>query len=115
VPPFREGRYKITVHARQQMIEMKKNEKISKRQKEKSGEICDFCGGTLYPKTVNLEFRVKGELIVIEGVPAEVCNRCGEKYLSAEVDASVERLLKNKPKAEKTIAVPVFKWIAAHA
>jgi YgiT-type zinc finger domain-containing protein len=107
---FREPSFSVM---KKETSEMKKNEKISEIRKGKSKELCDFCGGTLYPKIVNLEFRVKGELIVIEEVPAEVCNRCGEKYLSAEVDAGVEQLLKSNPKAEKTITVPVFKWMAA--
>ena len=59
-----------------------------------------------------LEIRIKGELIVIEGAPAEVCNRCGQKYFTAEADASIERILKTKPHADKTITVPVFKWDA---
>ena len=84
--------------------------------KQPRRETCDYCGGTLIPRTTHIEFRVKGELIMIEEVPAEVCNRCGEKYLSAEVDAGIEQLLKNKPAAERTITVPVFKWAAdAHA
>ncbi len=79
-------------------------------------ETCDYCGGTLIPQTTHVDFRVKDGLIMIEEVPAEVCNRCGEKYLSAEVDAGIEQLLKSKPTAEKTITVPVFKWAAvAHA
>lgn len=79
-------------------------------------KACDSCSGTLISRTTHIDFRVKGELIMIEDVPAEVCNRCGEKYLSAEVDAGIESLLKSKPAAEKTITVPVFKWMAvAHA
>ncbi len=84
--------------------------KIASKQRPK--ETCDYCGGTLIPRTTHVEFRVKGELIMIEEVPAEVCNRCGEKYLSAEVDAGIEHLLKSKPTAEKTLTVPVFKWMA---
>jgi len=91
---------------------MKKNGKTISVRKQKPKETCDYCGGTLFPKIANIEFRVKGELLVIENVPAEVCNRCGEKYLSAEADAGIERLLKSKPKVEKTIAVPVFTWNA---
>jgi len=92
---------------------MKKNGKPNKTRRQKPKETCDYCGGTLSPQIANLEFRVKGELIVLEDVPAEVCNRCGEKYLSAEVDAGVEQLFKSRPAVEKTIAVPVFKWSAA--
>jgi len=87
----------------------------AKIKNKKTKELCDFCGGTLYSKTVPLEFRIKGELIVIEDVPAEVCNRCGQKYLSAQTDAGIEQLFKTKPHADKTITVPVFQWTAVKA
>jgi len=89
---------------------MKKNNKIQSKKKK---ELCDFCGGTLHPKIVNTEFWVKGELMLIENVPAEVCQRCGEKYFSAETHASIEKLFKSKPQAEKTMTVPVYKLAAA--
>jgi YgiT-type zinc finger domain-containing protein len=79
---------------------------------KKKNELCDFCGGTLHPKTVNTEFWVKGDLVLIEDVPAEVCQVCGEKYFSAETHSGIERLLKSKPKAEKTMTVPVYKLVA---
>jgi YgiT-type zinc finger domain-containing protein len=79
---------------------------------KKKNELCDFCGGALYPKTVNTEFWVKGGLILIEDAPAEVCRVCGEKYFSAETHSEIERLLKGKSKAEKTMTVPVYKLAA---
>lgn len=75
-----------------------------------TGERCDFCDGLLYPKTVSIELRIKDQLIVIEGVPAEVCNRCGQKYFAADTDASIEKILSTRPDADKTITVPVFEW-----
>lgn len=92
-------------------MNMKKKTSVQPRKKAK--ELCDFCGGTLYSKIGPLEFRLKGELLVIEGVPAEVCNRCGQKYLSAEAEAGIEQLFKTKPGADKTISVPVFQWSTA--
>jgi YgiT-type zinc finger domain-containing protein len=71
---------------------MKKNGKSRQSKRTKPKELCDFCGGTLIPKVVSVEFRVKGDLIVIEDVPAEVCNRCGEKYLPMDAYAGIERL-----------------------
>ena len=76
-------------------------------------ELCDFCGGKLSSKVTDIELKRRGRWVIIEDVPAEVCSRCGEKYLSAEVAEKIDRLLQGKPHVEKTITVPVMRWGAA--
>jgi len=54
------------------------------------------------PATVTLE---RGEsIIVIKNVPAEVCQNCGEYYLSEEVTDTVlkmaEKAIENNPEVE---------------
>jgi YgiT-type zinc finger domain-containing protein len=45
------------------------------------GEICDFCfEGRLQPNQVREYYRVGKGLVVMENVPAYVCNKCGERY-----------------------------------
>jgi len=41
---------------------------------------CYFCKGKIEEKRVRVDFRWGDELVVIEDVPAEVCQQCGEKY-----------------------------------
>ncbi|MFZ6017558.1 MAG: YgiT-type zinc finger protein [Nitrospirota bacterium] len=49
-------------------------------------------------------------LVVIEGVPAGVCQQCGEKYLASGVYKELERLAKSKnhPKGKVTVDILAF-------
>jgi len=69
---------------------------------------CAMCGGKLKEKRVKVELWVGDELIVIEDVPARVCEACGEKYFSAEVSKKIDELISTRPKAKKRLEVPVF-------
>ena len=42
--------------------------------------ICDFCQGETGARRVKKHHRYKGRLYVVENVPAEVCQECGERY-----------------------------------
>ncbi len=46
--------------------------------------------------------------MVIEDVPAEVCQQCGEKYFSPEVYKTMENLVKTKEKTVRHIAIDVI-------
>lgn len=68
---------------------------------------CYFCGkGILEDRIVTVDFRWGKKLIVIEEVPAKVCNECGEKYYSADVSRKMERIA-IEGKRERTIEVPL--------
>ena len=42
--------------------------------KRSESEPCDFCDGALVARTVTVDWRGGGRLVVIEDVPARVCN-----------------------------------------
>ncbi|MDZ7261337.1 MAG: type II toxin-antitoxin system MqsA family antitoxin [candidate division KSB1 bacterium] len=73
-------------------------------------DLCDFCEGELKSQIIDLDLKVNGELLIIENIPAEVCEQCGEYYLSAEVsekiDAFIEEFKSIKP--ERYIPTPVY-------
>lgn len=70
-------------------------------------ETCFFCKkGILVEKEVTVDFRWGGKLIVIEDVPAKVCNECGEKYYSPEISRAMEKIA-TEGKTEKVIEVPL--------
>lgn len=46
---------------------------------------CFFCKGRIVEQKVRVDFRWGDDLVVIEDVPAEVCQQCSEKYFSPEV------------------------------
>jgi YgiT-type zinc finger domain-containing protein len=44
---------------------------------------CVLCKhGTTYPGTVNVTLERDNCIIIIKGVPADICENCGEYYLS---------------------------------
>ena len=70
---------------------------------------CYFCGkGILEDKKVTVDFRWGNKLIVIEEVPAKVCNECGERYYSAEISKEMEKIA-IEGKKEKIIEVPLVR------
>ena len=72
-------------------------------------KTCYFCSkGILEDKKVTVDFRWGDKLIVIEEVPAKVCNECGEKYYSAEVSREMEKIA-IEGKKEKIIEVPLVR------
>lgn len=75
---------------------------------------CFFCKGKTKLKNIDVDFRWGDKLFVIQSVPVEVCDQCGEKYYSATVskrlDEIVSRQNKSDSKPVKTIEVPVLNW-----
>lgn len=70
-------------------------------------ETCYFCKkGILEDKRVTVDFRWGSKLIIIEEVPAKVCNECGEKYYSAKISREMEKIA-IEGKMEKVIEVPL--------
>ena len=66
-------------------------------------------------RTIQQDFWIKGQLIVVENVPAGVCPQCGEKIVNAETGQQLAAALA-KPDAlqvERTINVPVVSLKAA--
>ncbi len=69
---------------------------------------CHFCGGTVTAQKVVVDYRWGEELIaIIEGVPAGVCDTCGERYFKAEVVKAMEETAQSRSRARRTVEVPV--------
>ncbi len=63
-------------------------------------ESCSLCNGEMKPKKVDIIKKINNKIIVIDDVPAHVCNQCGEKYYSLEVVENIEKLI-DKIKRDK--------------
>lgn len=68
---------------------------------------CYFCGGEVKEKVIEVEFRWKGKLYLVEGVPTGVCRQCGEKYFTAEVSGAIDRSIK-EGNVKRTVEIPVL-------
>lgn len=73
---------------------------------------CVICkNGNTSPGTITTTFERSGATIVIKEVPAEVCDVCGESYLSQEIS---EKLLKQAESAARAgVQVDIRKYMAA--
>jgi YgiT-type zinc finger domain-containing protein len=54
--------------------------------------ICPICGGEMTDRNVDVADNIDGKLIIIRGVSAEVCARCGERLYSSEEMKKMEKL-----------------------
>lgn len=61
---------------------------------------CALCKGTLKKGEVNHIVDLGKEIIIIKGVPANICSQCGEYYVdtktAVELEEIIEELRKNK-------------------
>lgn len=72
------------------------------------GYRCEYCEGTVKPRKVEREsFKHKNRFIILEDVTIGVCDRCGNRYYSADILHVVHELAIGKRAPEKTEAIPV--------
>jgi YgiT-type zinc finger domain-containing protein len=71
---------------------------------------CYFCQGTVKPKRVTHVHAWKGKVIILEDVPADVCQQCGETYFAPEVLKAMDRLADGQQQEEtkRRVMVPVY-------
>ena len=73
---------------------------------------CIVCKNEMKRKKTTIELWLKDDLILIDDIPADVCDYCGEKVLSPDVVDSVREIYENrdKKKMKKVISVPVYSF-----
>lgn len=75
------------------------------------GDRCDFCfEGKLRLRQVREYYRARKSLVVIEKVPAYVCDKCGERYYEAHVAKQMRRLAKNGTHIKARISFPLARF-----
>ena len=72
------------------------------------GYGCEYCDGTVRPRLVEREsFKHKDGFIILEDIVVGVCDRCGNRYYSADILHAVHEIATGQRKSERTEAVPV--------
>jgi YgiT-type zinc finger domain-containing protein len=75
------------------------------------GERCDFCyDGRLQSREVREYYRVGKGVVVIERVPAYVCDRCGERYYNAKVAKQMRQLARKGRQTKQRISFPLVRF-----
>ncbi len=78
---------------------------------------CEICNTPMQERLIKQDFWIRGRLIIVEGVPAGVCPRCGAKIVKADVGQWITKLIKNSERIAKApkISVPTIKFDAEEA
>jgi HTH-type transcriptional regulator / antitoxin MqsA len=73
---------------------------------------CVICGSRMQAKLIKQDFWIRGELIVVEDIPAGVCPRCGEKIVKADIGKMIATLIESPDRIAKSprISVPAVKF-----
>jgi YgiT-type zinc finger domain-containing protein len=70
-------------------------------------DSCEYCGGQVAEKKIQVDHRWKGHLIVVEKVPVGICARCGERYYDGTVLRRLNLMAQGKVASVGHIRVPV--------
>ena len=75
---------------------------------------CEVCGHTSFHREqVSKSFTVDDKLVLVEGIPAEVCDHCSEANFDALVAEQVRRLVREPHRPDRVIATEVLRFHAA--
>jgi YgiT-type zinc finger domain-containing protein len=70
---------------------------------------CHVCGATeAHPEWVNEVFLIEDKFILVEHIPATVCNHCGEVTFSRETTEKIRRMVHGEAQPVKTVQLDVF-------
>jgi len=70
---------------------------------------CHVCGNTSAKSDfVNEVFTVEGRRVLVEQIPAQVCERCGEVTFSRETTERIRRLVHGAGQPVRTVPLEVF-------
>ena len=68
------------------------------------------CPGEYEPREIVHTVRYKGEIVVLDNVPAQVCSVCGDTLLDADTVRGIERILGAKSQTERN--APIYTYAA---
>ena len=69
---------------------------------------CPVCRGRMVKKAVRYTQEWKGDLVVFENVPAEVCETCGEQLLEGWVVDKINQTLWSMQPPHRHLQVPLY-------
>ena len=76
---------------------------------------CPLCGGQLRERRATLPFVVKGTVVIVKGALAEVCDDCGEAFLSGKVTDDITALLQDAVDRDVELAVVTLSQVPSPA
>lgn len=79
-------------------------------------KVCNFCGNKNFrERHVQYIYKHDNRFLVVENVPCEECEYCGEQYFKAEILKKVEEDFKaihlSGKKAKREVTVPIEEFM----
>jgi len=73
-------------------------------------DFCEYCNAELPDdeKLVTVYRHRRGQHFIFERVPARVCQKCGERYFSAQAVSEMEREMRQPESLSNLVPVPVI-------
>jgi len=72
------------------------------------GYKCEYCQGTVRERVVAQEaFKHKTGFVILEAVPIGICDKCGNRYYTADILHKVEEVATGKSCPDRSELVPV--------
>lgn len=73
---------------------------------------CHVCGsGDARAEIVDEVFNLNGKHVLVEGIPAKVCARCGDKTFSRETTERIRRIVHGHLEPTKSVPMDVFEYV----
>jgi len=69
---------------------------------------CIYCGGEVVERVERVDYRIHGQLYILEGVHTGVCSQCGEQFFTAETAKRMEHAVENATGNIEVIPIPVL-------
>lgn len=70
---------------------------------------CFMCEGELEEKKVNYIVDLENTIIIIKGVPAKVCAKCGEQYFDDDIAKNIEEIVNQLKKLSTEVTIVNYK------
>jgi YgiT-type zinc finger domain-containing protein len=74
---------------------------------------CIMCKGNLVDKETNFIADLDNCIIIVKGVPSQVCSQCGEVSYSHEVAIQLEKIVNQMKNAMTEVAIVHYNNVAA--
>lgn len=71
--------------------------------------LCPYCGGNCKTQEITLPLRRgNSAYTIVQGIPAEVCQECGEPLFSLSTTRALFQILHEKAMPEAFLPVPLY-------
>ena len=72
---------------------------------------CNVCGSdSSHAEQVSEIFNINGKLHLVENIPAQVCDRCGEEVFSRETTERIRAMLHGTNEPVRSVSLDVFSF-----